>query len=335
MKGIPTAAMLVWCLSFWCFHSGGATDVGFLRDEARVHDPSTIVKGKDEYWSFSTGPGISSRRSRDLVHWTKGPPVFSNVPAWTKSVSDNRGYFWAPDVIQLTHGYFLYYSVSSFGKNTSAIGLATTPTLDPSGPNYGWEDRGVVMRSATNDNFNAIDPGVLLDGDGLLWMAFGSFWAGIKLIELNPRTGLVRATNAPVHSLAWHDSIEAACLYHHGDSYYLFVNWGLCCRGTNSTYEIRVGRSGKITGPYTDREGKNMLTGGGDLFLSSAGKRIGPGHAAVFRENGKEFLSYHYYNAESGGRPRLEIVPLSWTAKDWPEAGEPLGVSPSVSAPDQ
>jgi len=243
--------------------------------------------------------------------------------------------FWAPDVIRLTNGYFLFYSVSSFGKNTSAIGVASTPALDPSDPKYGWEDRGIVIGSVHEDNFNTIDPGVLLDRDGRLWLAFGSYWSGIKLIELNPRTGLRLETNSPLHSLAWHDSIEAACLWRHGDSYYLFVNWGQCCRGTNSTYEIRVGRSDKITGPYTDRQGKDMLKGGGDLFLSSTGKRIGPGHAGVLREKDKEFLSYHYYSAENSGRPRLEIAPLTWSATGWPQPGEPLGVTVSAYTTNQ
>jgi len=295
------------------------------RDERRVDDPSTIVTCKDQYWLFSTASGISSRHSTNLINWSNGPRVFTNAPAWTtNTIPGNRGYFWAPDVVHLSKGYFLYYSVSTWGKKNSAIGLATNPTLDPTDPQYRWTDGGVVLRTTDNDDYNAIDPSLMLDNDGRLWMAFGSFWSGIKLIELDAETGLRKAANAPVYSLAHNTSIEAACLAKHDQFYYLFVNWGTCCRGTNSTYEIRVGRSPQITGPYVDQEAKDLLNGGGTLFLASAGKRIGPGHAAVFRENGNEFVTCHYYNAEQSGRPRLAILPLSWTADGWPKAGKPL-----------
>jgi arabinan endo-1,5-alpha-L-arabinosidase len=292
--------------------------------ETRVHDPSTIVKCNDEYWLFATGVGIISRRSKDLVNWSDGPRVFTNAPTWTtNTVPGNRGHLWAPDIIRLTNGYFLYYSVSAWGKNTSAIGLVTNATLDPADPNYAWNDAGIVIRTTNEDRYNAIDPNVVLDRDNRLWLAIGSYWTGIKLVELNPQTGLRIATNSPVHSLAWKDSIEAACITRRGDNYFLFVNWGQCCRGTNSTYEIRVGRGAKITGPYLDRDGKDMMQGGGTLFLGSAGKRIGPGHAAILED--AQHLSFHYYNAENIGRPRLEVIPLKWTSDGWPEGGMPLG----------
>jgi arabinan endo-1,5-alpha-L-arabinosidase len=293
--------------------------------ETRVHDPSTILKAGDAYWLFSTGTGIISRRSKDLVNWTDGPRVFDRSPDWVAdAVPENRGHFWAPDVLFLTNRYLLYYSVSSFGKKTSAIALATNPTLDPGDSNYAWTDHGIVVSTTTNSNHNAIDPSLLLDRDGRLWMAYGSYWSGIKLMELDPQTGMRIATNSPLHALAWNESIEAAGLHRRGDHYYLFLNWGKCCRGTNSTYEIRVGRSASITGPYVDRDGKHLMKGGGTLFLETAGYRIGPGHAAFLQHNGKEYLSYHYYHGEHGGRPTLGIISLNWTADGWPEAGAPL-----------
>jgi arabinan endo-1,5-alpha-L-arabinosidase len=297
----------------------------FERDEQRVHDPSTITRCNDKYWVFSTGPGITSRYSTNLINWNSGPNIFTNPPAWTTdTVPGNRGYFWAPDVVHLTNGYFVYYSVSTWGKRNSAIGLTTTPTLDPADPKYRWTDRGIVFRTTETNDYNAIDPSVMLDKDGRLWMAFGSYWSGIKLIELDAETGLRKEPNSPIYSLAHSAAIEAACLAKHDDQYYLFVNWGQCCRGTNSTYEIRVGGSAAVTGPYLDRGGKDMLQGGGSIFLASAGRRIGPGHAAILIDGGKPFVSFHYYNAEESGRPRLEIAPLRWTSDGWPEAGTPL-----------
>ena len=111
-------------------------------------------------------------------------------------------------------------------------------------------DLGLVCQSQAGDGFNTIDPYVMQASDGSLWLAFGSFWTGIKLVQLDPNTGKRIASDSPMYALASHDSIEAACLWERGEYYYLFVNWGLCCRGTNSTYNIRVGRSAAVTGPY-------------------------------------------------------------------------------------
>ncbi len=281
----------------------------FQQDDLRVHDPSTITKCGDTYRVFSTGPGISSRHSKDLVHWIRGPRVFTNLPAWhAATIPGNRGYLWAPDVVHLTNGYFLYYSISTFGKNTSVIGLAVNNTLDPAAPDYHWDDHGLVVQTISSNNYNATDPSIMHAPDGRLWLAFGSYWSGIKLLELNPATGLRLQTKTPPISLAHSASIEAPALWHHAGSFYLFVNWGTCCRGTNSTYEIRVGRSASITGPYLDRDGKDMLHDGGSLLLSSAGHRVGPGHAGILVDGDREFFSYHFYDAEHAGRPRLEIA---------------------------
>ena len=244
--------------------------------EVRAHDPSAVVRCRDEYWVFYTGPGIPCCHSKDLKKWERGPSVFTNAPGWTaQAVPANRWiHYWAPDVIHLGNRYLLYYSVSSFGKNRSAIGLATNPTLDPANPKFQWTDQGIVVQSTNTDNFNTIDPAVSQDADGNLWLAFGSFWGGIKLIQLDPATGKRMATRSPLYSLAFNDAIEASYIYRHDGFYYLFVNWGRCCRGTNSTYEVRVGRSQKITGPYLDKDGTDLMAGGGSLFLATDGPFI-------------------------------------------------------------
>jgi arabinan endo-1,5-alpha-L-arabinosidase len=294
---------------------------------AMVHDPSTIVKCKDEYWTFATGNGIASWHSKDLVNWLSGPRVFTNIPAWrTNAVPGNRGHLWAPDIIQTTNGYLLYYSVSTFGKNVSAIGLATNATLDPADPAFGWKDGGLIVQSTAQDDFNAIDPAVTRDANGGLWLAFGSFWSGIKMIQLDPATGKRIAPDSPMYTLAHYSSIEAAFIYRHNGSYFLFVNWGMCCRGTNSTYNIRVGRSDKITGPYLDKDGKDLLLSGGTLLLGTTGPFIGPGHAGIISESGTNWLSCHFYD---GTRPRgpstLAIRPLRWDARGWPVVDLPTG----------
>lgn len=289
--------------------------------ELRVHDPSAIIKCQDEYWVFYTGRGIPSYHSKDTIKWEHGPSVFTNAPAWTaRAVPRNRWiYYWAPDIIHLGDRYLLYYAVSSFGRNDSAIGLATNPTLDPADPKFKWSDQGLVVQSTSNDDFNAIDPAACLDANGHLWLAFGSFWGGIKMVQLDPATGKRIATNSPMYSLAFNDSIEASYLYHHADDYYLFVNWGLCCRGTNSTYEIRVGRSRQITGPYLDKNGADLITGGGSSFLSTRGPFIGPGQSGIYSENGSDWFSCHFYDGERHGFSMLAILPLSWNTNGWPE----------------
>jgi arabinan endo-1,5-alpha-L-arabinosidase len=230
---------------------------------------------------------------------------------------------WAPDVAPAPGGgYFLYYSASMFGKNTSAIGLAFNRTLDPKDPAYKWEDRGPVIGSRAGvDEFNAIDPAVLIDGERM-GLAFGSFWEGIKAIRLDPATGKRIAPNSPIVALAHSDEIEAAYVHRHGERYYLFVNFGLCCRGVRSTYEIRVGRSDSPAGPYLDKDGRDMRRGGGTLLLGSRGAMIGPGHAGIVNDGTRDWLSFHFYDGTMFGRGTLGIRPLTWDADGWPVVEE-------------
>ncbi|MBN1422884.1 MAG: arabinan endo-1,5-alpha-L-arabinosidase [Planctomycetes bacterium] len=286
--------------------------------DARVHDPSTIIKCKDTYWVFHTGRGCRSKSSKDLVRWEEGPPVFRALPDWVRDAAPRcRGDIWAPDIIFLGDRYLLYYSVSSWGSRASGIGLATNPTLDPKDPRFRWTDRGLVIRSRETDDFNAIDPAIFRDTDGTLWLTFGSYWSGIKLLQLDPRTGKRLEPAAPPRALAWNESIEAPFLHKHDGFYYLFVNWGSCCRGIQSRYNIRIGRSPTISGPYLDRDGKDMREGGGSLLLGPAGRFIGPGHAGVFAADGVERLSFHFYDGEDRGRAKLGLRELRWE-DGWP-----------------
>lgn len=290
-----------------------------------LHDPSSIVRCKGEHWIFSTGNGLLSFRSTDAKTWRLGAmPVLTSPPAWVaQEVPGNkRDHFWAPDVIELDGRYLLYYSVSSWGKNQSVIALAENATLDPGDPNYKWIDRGVVVRSAKGDNYNAIDPAVTLDADGRLWMSFGSFWGGIQLVELDRKTGLRRG-DAPPRAIAWNKEIEAPAIYRRDDHYYLFVTWGLCCRGAKSTYHIRVGRSEKIEGPYVDRDGVDLAKGGGTVLLDRDGPFVGPGHPSFFTDaDGRERIAMHFYDLTHDGRGTLAIRPLTWDANGWPAVGE-------------
>jgi len=292
-----------------------------------ARDPSSIVQCKDEYWVFYTGRSVPSYRSKDLVKWERGPAVFTVAPEWiAKIVPANRNMvYWAPDIIKLGDRYLLYYSVSSFGKMTSAIGLATNPTLDPDDPAYHWTDQGFVVRTQEGQAgaaYNAIDPAVFRDSDGSPWLTFGSYWTGIKLIQLDPKTGMRIAPDSKVFSLAYNESIEASYLCRHDDYYYLFVNWGSCCQGPKSTYNIRIGRSKTITGPYLDKAGVDMLKKGGSVFLATTnGPLIGPGHAGTLNAQGKTWFTSDFEgDLRMNGRATLAIMPLRWNADGWPEA---------------
>jgi len=282
---------------------------------ARIHDPSTLVEDGGSMWCFGTGHGVLIFKRDADGSWRNAGRVFDKMPDWhAKKVPGNNGFLWAPDIIRSGDMYYLYYSVSTFGSKVSAIGLAASRRIDG-----GWEDRGIVMESGKTDRFNAIDPAVSCDRDGRWWMTFGSYWSGIKLVELDPATGMRKRPRDEPVALAAAKEIEASYLYRHGGYYYLFVNHGQCCRGIYSTYEIVVGRSRDVRGPYLDAAGRKMLEGGGTPVIGSEGRYVGPGHASIFRKGAKEWLACHYYDKEMEGRPYLRVLPLRWTDRDWPE----------------
>lgn len=298
-----------------------------LTGQTRLHDPSTIVKQGSYYYLYHTGNGISAKRSDDLINWQNGPRVFNGAPSWTENeVPANNGSLWAPDIIKHGNEYRLYYSVSSFGSQDSAIGLATNTTLDFTSPHYQWVDRGMVIDSEPGFSFNAIDPSILHDDStGRMWMTFGSFWSGVFVTEVNPATGKpfsTSAINVARHPVSSPNAIEASYLYEREGFYYLFVNWGNCCDGVDSTYEIRVGRSTSPTGPFVaGSRGGTMVSGAGELFLDTEGSFIGPGHMSIFSQGGADFFAYHYYDGDDFGRSKLNIRYLHWTTDGWPMAG--------------
>ena len=313
----------------WVLLLSGAVSFGaspHLRGDLGAHDPSTIIKCKDRYYQVVTGYGIKTKSSADKVFWKSGPPVFSKLPSWTtNAVPGFDGTVWAPDIIYFANAYRVYYAISTWGSQTSAIGMVSTPTLDPTDPAYAWTDHGPVILSSTTSPYNVIDPSLVLDASGNPWMCFGSYWTGIYVVQLDPVTGMRISADSPTTQLAYNSSIEASCLFHRGGYYYLFVNYDSCCSGVNSGYNIRVGRSPTITGPYFDRAGRDMRNAGNTLFLEGTGKFTGPGHAGILSEGGRQYLSYHYYDANAYapwygayGPARFDLVPLAWTADNWP-----------------
>jgi arabinan endo-1,5-alpha-L-arabinosidase len=304
------------------FAWGGVSAFALMGD-IRIHDLSTVIKCDGTYYVYGTGRGIPFLTSTDGLTWQRGGKVFDQIPGSVKSYvpkNDGQG-VWAPDVIQVNGQYYLYYAVSTWGSYVSAIGLMTSPTLNPQDPHYKWTDSGMVVHSSEGENLNAIDPGVFRAPDGTLWLCYGSFHGNIELVQLDPATGQRIKPDSKVWIIA--DRSEASEMIFHDGYYYLFVNHGSCCMGANSTYRICVGRSKTVTGPYLDRYGDDMAQGAGTLFVAAAGRQIGPGHFGLLVDNGVEKFSCHYEaDLDKGGRSALEIRPLLWTADGWPQPGK-------------
>ena len=278
-----------------------------LDGQIGIHDPSTVIFCNGKFYTFGTGG--TSLVSDDGWAWRRGAPL------------PRHGL--APDVIHLGDRYYLYIAANS-GPTKADINLLTSKTLDPNSPDYKWEEGGVVASSDGVEDCNAIDPGVFLDPNTRrLWLTYGSYFGYIRLVELDPGTGKRLNPNEKPCNIAINS--EASVMIHHDGWYYLLVTHGSCCRGAGSGYNIRVGRSKKVTGPFFDNMGVDMIQGGGRLFVGSSGCVIGPGHFGLCDlGDGVQRFSLHYEaDLDRGGASVLDIRPLLW--KDgWPVAGENL-----------
>ena len=307
-----------------------------LSGELRVHDPA-IIKAQGTYYIFCTGGGgwwggvIPIHCSTNLHDWKRCGFVLDDLPAWaTNAIPLARG-AWAPDISWFAGKYHVYYALSSFGVNNSAIGLAVNETLDQTSTNYNWVDEGMVVRSRRHrDDFNAIDPNIVIEDAQNVWLCWGSFWGGIKMRRIEPATGMLSTTDTNLYTLAerprTHEpvtppvegAVEAPTIVKRGDYWYLFASYDFCCRGTNSTYCVKVGRSRKVTGPYVDRTGKKLTDYGGTIVVQPITPLWnGAGHEAVLQDDdGQDYLIFHSYDKETG-ISRLEISTMVWE-KGWP-----------------
>ncbi len=273
-----------------------------------IHDPSTIMECDGKYYTFGTrGGGLISE---DGWTWNGG--------------AERPGGGAAPDAIKIGDRYLVVYGATGGGLGGGHNGKILTmwnKTLDPKSPDFKFSEPIVVAQSDGIEDNDAIDPGLLLDpNDGRLWCSYGTYFGFIRLIELDPKTGKRVEGNKAIDIAI---DCEATDLEYRDGWYYLLGTHGTCCDGANSTYNIVVGRSKKVTGPYLDNMGRDMLKGGGKMVLAAEGKLIGPGHfGRLILEDGVEKMSCHYEaDLDQGGYSVLGIRPLLW--KDgWPVAGE-------------
>jgi arabinan endo-1,5-alpha-L-arabinosidase len=323
-----------------------------------VHDPALIIDDAgtpetddDTWYVYSTGNGSIGlgspqvRRSTDHGKtWEYIGAAWKNTdePYWARSIIEGVDNFWAPEVYEHDGTYYMYYSASTFGSNTSLIGLYTNTTLDVDSPDYRWVDHGEVLRSNGGRNFNAIDPGIVEDENGDPWMVFGSFWGGLHLVPLEwpsgKLPGMADVTDDPLTASGIEpvlvadrgyppNSIEAGYILRHGEYYYLFFSRDSCCQGSVSTYNMAVGRSENITGPYVDADGVSLLEDGGTQLLKTVDTRVGPGGQSVAvsgasgsGDAGTAVVAYHFYDKDKQGLFQLGLRELAWTEDGWPVA---------------
>src|SRR5579863_4801933 len=271
-----------------------------------IHDPSTIAICKGRFYTYGTGG--NALVSDDGWTWRRG----TQLP--------RRGL--APDIIHIGDRYYVYVAANIGAQPKAAINMIWSKSLDPDSPDYKWEEGGVVASSDGVEDCNAIDPGVFFDPtDGRLWLTYGSYFGYIRLVELDPNTGKRKNPNDKPVDLAI--NCEASDMMHHDGWYYLLATHGSCCRGADSGYNIRCGRARKVTGPFLDAQGIDMIQGGGKLLIGSGGRVIGAGHFGLLDlGDGVQKFSLHWEaDLDRGGASVLDIRPLLW--KDaWPVAGE-------------
>lgn len=276
--------------------------------EPYIHDPSTIVECDGKYYTFGTGSG--GLISEDGWNWYGG------------AVRPGGGV--APDAMKIGDRYLVVYAtgvrVEGGTGHCSRVFMMWNKTLDPNSPDFAYTEPVDIAGSDGYDDCDGIDPGLLMGPDGRLWLVYGTYFGYIRIVELDPATGLVKAGSEPVDVAI---SCEAAEMTYNDGWYYLLATHGTCCDGANSTYDTIVGRSKSPTGPYIDNIGRDMMYGGGKIVLSAENRHIGAGHFGRFNvAEGVEKMSVHFEgDLDRSGRSVLAIRPLLWK-NGWPVAGE-------------
>ncbi len=315
-------------------------DGSYAVNSEHTHDPMIFEFGARTFCLSTGGNGFGTlKSSTDLLTWSKPVPILAEHPAWLlKRVPEHRS-IWAPDAFRVGNGLRLYYCASRwFGSNDSVIGYAENPKFDPDHPQKGWIDHGQVIESVKGKDFyNCIDPEVHVDQEGRHWLFFGSYFAGLYVVELDPSTGKIKESPRSYPQIVGRNTgsrenaLEGSAVCFRNGYYYLFVSYGLAAQGVRSTYQIMVGRSKAPNGPFIDASGTSMVDGGHVNFLKTSPPMFSPGHCEVMQDRtGRWLMAYHFYDGrhywtqDKWGLPRLQIREMIWSADGWPDPGLPV-----------
>ena len=302
-------SFFIFLFSFFIFNSSFfITRVAAQTGAPYIHDPSTIAECEGKYYTFGTGGG--GLISDDGWSWHSG--------------AERPGGGAAPDVLKIGDRYLIIYGATGGGLGGGHNGRILTmwnKTLDPKSPDFKFTTAVEVCASDGMEDQDAIAPGLLLDPTtGRLWASYGTYFGTIRLIELDPKTGF-RVKGNKEKDIAI--DCEATDLIYKDGWYYLLGTHGTCCDGVNSTYNIVVGRSRSVEGPYLDNVGRDMYQGGGRMVITAGDRKTGPGHfGRTIIDEGVEVMSCHFEaDFDRSGRSVLGILPLLWR-DGWPVAGE-------------
>lgn len=286
-----------------------------------VHDPVMIKEG-DTYYVFGTGRGISVKTSKDKINWENIKAVFPDsmsLPKWHRDdIPKQRGHLWAPDIHYRDGLFHLYYSVSEWMDFNSSIGYATNKTLNQNSPDYKWVDKGKVIDFRNGgEGVNCIDPNVFVEKDGSVWLFYGSYKAGLRLVELDRKTGKLKSEK-PDLTVITNSLGEGVFVIKADDYYYIFASRGRCCAGIESTYQVVMGRSKNLKGPYLNKLGESWVDNNYSLFMEGNYEEPGRGHNGFFTERDTTYIVYHAYTRSANGQSLLNIKPVYIDDEGWP-----------------
>jgi arabinan endo-1,5-alpha-L-arabinosidase len=304
-----------------------------LKGALGMHDP-TMIKAGDTYYVYGTFTDI--RTSKDMVTWSNAGRVFGSnfkLDWWSRDIPTGAQ-IWAPDVHWRDGKYWMYYSVSAWMNFNSSIGLATNTTLDPNDPAFKWEDQGQVISFKNGgEGVNVIDPNVFVDTDGKVYLLYGSYTTGLRMVELDRKTGKL-LSETPTLTVLTKGLGEGVFLIKDPQYYYIFASRGICCSGAGSTYQMVIGRSKTITGPYLTKDGGSWVDNQYSVLLAGDESEPGRGHNGIFSEGDTTYLVYHAYTKAFNYHSVLNIRPLYMGADGWPTV-EPTGTKFQMDAFEQ
>lgn len=303
----------------------GYANPGACSGSCVVHDPALIKRASDGTWfRFSTGNEIQVAKASSIEGpWTiEGSAIIGGSSIQLTGNTD----LWAPDVNMIGSTYVLFYAVSTFGSQASAIGVATSTTMEVGS----WIDHGTTgVTSSSSSINNAIDPNFFKVGTGNYLLNFGSFWDDIYQIKLG--TSGLTATGSS-YNIAYNSSgthaEEAAFMFWQFPYYYVFFSAGQCCGFTAGDlpaagleYSIQVCRSSSATGGFVDASGKLCAQGGGTTVLASHGTVYAPGGQGLVQDSSLgTVLYYHYLDTSIGygdGQAQFGWNQVTWR-NGWP-----------------